>query len=80
LGSKACGGPQSYLVLYKKVTDVKKLTELVSQYNLSVQEENKKLGLISTCSVVPQPQVHCKDKTCQAKAGASFNPYIKSTK
>ncbi|MBL7847007.1 MAG: hypothetical protein JNL40_06030 [Cyclobacteriaceae bacterium] len=54
LGSKPCGGPQSYL-LYPSSVDTILLLDKVSKYNAAQSAFNKKWSLISDCSVVSPP-------------------------
>ncbi len=66
LGSKPCGGPQSYL-LYPSSVDTVLLLDKVSKYNAAQSEFNKKWSLISDCSVVSPPDsVACVKGKCVA--------------
>jgi hypothetical protein len=68
-GSKACGGPTSYLV-YSTSIDVNLLKEKVAAYNEKEDDFNKKWGIISDCSVVSPPN----SVTCvQGKCSAIYN-------
>jgi hypothetical protein len=63
-GSKACGGPQSYLV-YSNSIDVVSLKEKVSSYNQREKEYNLKWQIISDCSVPSPPaRIECIDGKC----------------
>jgi len=63
-GSKACGGPKSYLI-YSTSIDVEKLEMLVEAYNQKEADFNKKYGIISDCSaVMPPTSLTCENNTC----------------
>jgi hypothetical protein len=65
-GSKACGGPKSYLV-YSTSIDVEKLEKLVETYNQKDADFNKKYGVISDCAaVLPPSGLSCENNTCIA--------------
>jgi|SRR5690606_5463823 hypothetical protein len=65
-GSKACGGPKSYLV-YSTSIDVEKLEKLVETYNQKDADFNKKYGVISDCAaVLPPLGLRCENNTCIA--------------
>jgi hypothetical protein len=64
LGSKACGGPKSYLTYSSSVDTVQLLNE-VSHYNAAEAAYNIKWSVISDCSVVAPPDtVICVDGKC----------------
>lgn len=63
-GSKACGGPQGYLVFSSKV-DLDKLKELVKNYTAAEAAYNKQNEIMSDCSLVTPPQtIGCVDGNC----------------
>jgi len=63
-GSKACGGPQGYLV-YSNSIDVILLKEKVTKYNQQEKDYNKKWNIISDCSVPSPPtSIACVDGKC----------------
>jgi hypothetical protein len=65
-GSKACGGPQEYLV-YSTSIDVDTLIVLVEDYNDAEADFNVKWGVISDCSVLnPPTNVICENNKCVA--------------
>ena len=63
-GSKACGGPQSYLVYSTATTDSAALLILVKQFNALQDEMNRKYRRISDCGLPPRPRVGCVDGRC----------------
>jgi len=63
-GSKACGGPQGYL-LFSNQVDVEALTKRVEAYNKAEDAYNKRFGVISDCMVVTPPsQLACENGKC----------------
>lgn len=65
-GSKACGGPKTYLVFSKSI-DIVLLEQKVAIYNELENSFNKKWGIISDCSyVLPPTNVACVNGKCTA--------------
>ncbi|MBI4410962.1 MAG: hypothetical protein HY541_00560 [Deltaproteobacteria bacterium] len=64
-GSKACGGPQTYLVYSSLAADVESLESLVEEYNQLEDEYNAEEDVISTCDIAIEPEIACTDETCQ---------------
>lgn len=65
-GTKACGGPQGYLVFS---TDVgkDKLEAMVAKYSKAEDAYNKQNGIMSDCSIPTPPEnIECKDGKCVA--------------
>ena len=63
-GSKACGGPQEYLV-YPSTVDLEYLTEKVTNYNSMENSYNIKYNIVSDCMAVMPPQnIGCVDGVC----------------
>lgn len=63
-GSKACGGPQGYLVFSSEI-DAEKLKTLVDKYTAAEAAYNKQNGIFSDCSLVAPPQsIGCVDGKC----------------
>ncbi len=64
VGSKACGGPKTYLV-YSSSIDVDALESKVEAYNRAENEFNEKHGATSDCAIVSPPDnIGCKDGKC----------------
>jgi len=59
LGSKPCGGPEGYVAWSTAATDGRQLEALAARYKDARQARNQRLGLMSDCSVVPEPAVRC---------------------
>ncbi|MDP3360059.1 MAG: hypothetical protein Q8S41_12015 [Lutibacter sp.] len=65
-GSKACGGPKTYLVFSTSI-NVELLQRKVETYNALENSFNKKWGIISDCSVPTPPEnVTCIAGKCSA--------------
>jgi hypothetical protein len=65
-GSKACGGPKTYLVFSTSI-NVELLQRKVETYNALENSFNKKWGIISDCSVpTPPVNVTCIAGKCTA--------------
>ena len=64
MGSKACGGPQEYIV-YSASLDTAEVLRLISGYNTMEDAYNRKWGVASDCSVPPPPDsVRCLNGVC----------------
>lgn len=59
LGSKPCGGPEGYVAWSTAATDARQLEALAARFKDARQARNQRLGLMSDCSVVPEPAVRC---------------------
>lgn len=65
VGSKACGGPKTYLVFSSSV-DRQKLEKLVEAYNQAEAGYNEKYGIVSDCMLVTPPErVECVNGKCE---------------
>ena len=63
-GSKACGGPQEYLV-FPSTADLEYLTEKVNNYNALENSYNLTYNIVSDCMVVLPPEnIDCIDGVC----------------
>lgn len=63
-GSKACGGPQGYLIFSSNV-DEEKLKSMVEKYSQAEASFNKANNIMSDCSIPPEPQeLACEDGEC----------------
>jgi len=63
-GSKACGGPQGY-ILFSNQVDVEALTAMVDNYTKAEDAYNRKFGIISNCMhVAPPTQLACENGKC----------------
>ncbi|MFO7718833.1 MAG: hypothetical protein R6W85_00150 [Gillisia sp.] len=63
-GSKACGGPQGYL-LFSSETDIPALHKMVEKHRKAEEAYNKQNRIISDCSIpVPPEKLDCKNGKC----------------
>jgi Fe-S-cluster containining protein len=67
MGSKACGGPTSYIVYALSKTDEKQLSEKVKQYTDFQKELNIKYNRTSDCLFLSPPTVDCLNGVCASK-------------
>lgn len=66
-GHKPCGGFYSYRIYSDQGTDVAILKNKINQYNILSKAHNKNNNIISNCMMLMQPQLACREKTCQIK-------------
>lgn len=63
-GSKACGGPQGYLIFPSNV-DKEELSAMVDRYNKAEAAYNEQQGMMSDCSIPPEPkELGCESGDC----------------
>jgi hypothetical protein len=67
MGSKACGGPTSYIIYSSSKTDEKLLSEKVKQYTDLEKEINIKYNRVSDCRFLLPPTVDCLNGVCASK-------------
>ena len=67
MGSKACGGPTSYIIYALSKTDEKQLSEKVKQYTDFQKELNIKHNRTSDCLFLSPPTVDCLNGVCASK-------------
>jgi len=60
VGSKPCGGPESYLAWSSKSSDRGRLVNLVARHREARRLDNEASGLLSDCRVVPDPGAACR--------------------
>ncbi|MHA4869352.1 hypothetical protein ACXZ1M_16795 [Duganella sp. PWIR1] len=72
VGSKACGGPENYLAWSSKNSDGAQLKALVEQHSAARRAEDKRLGMMSTCSIVSDPGASCRAGTCTLNPRSPF--------
>ena len=65
LGSKACGGPVTYLIFSRSTVDVATLQALVTEFNDLEARVNDLTGAVSDCALEPVPVPDCVNSTCQ---------------
>ena len=59
VGAKACGGPQSYLAWSTARTDESALRAMADASAAADRKQAEAKGMMSTCSVVPDPGAFC---------------------
>ncbi|MCA0243193.1 MAG: hypothetical protein LCI02_20305 [Proteobacteria bacterium] len=59
IGARACGGPEAYRAWSVIDTDERLLTERVQRDATVRRAEMDRLGVRSTCTMLPQPRVSC---------------------
>lgn len=59
IGSRSCGGPDSYRAWSTLVTDEQALVAAVAKHAADVERINQQTGRMSTCVIVPEPAVSC---------------------
>ncbi len=64
MGSRACGGPTSYVVTSKANTSIEALNLSIQLETKAESELNQKFHIISICSVEMPPELDCKSKVC----------------
>jgi hypothetical protein len=67
MGSKACGGPTSYIIYSLSNTDEKQLSDKVKQYTDLQKALNIKYNRTSDCSLSVAPTVDCLNGVCSSK-------------
>lgn len=71
VGHKACGGPERYLAWSSKNSDGARLRALVAEHAAARSAEDTKKGMMSTCSVVPDPGATCAAGHCVLRAAGA---------
>lgn len=59
IGARACGGPETYRAWSTMHTDARALDTWLQVYAQERQRWHEKVGLMSTCEVVPAPGARC---------------------
>jgi hypothetical protein len=70
VGAKACGGPERYLAWSSRDDDGTRLRALVAEHAAARRAEDSKAGMMSTCSVVPDPGAACVAGQCVPQSAA----------
>lgn len=64
VGSRPCGGPEQYLAYSAINTDEKLLAITNDRYTKLKQQQQQRLGLRSTCQMLPEPLAQCQLRQC----------------
>lgn len=66
VGRRACGGPEYYIAYSTKVTDEAALQQLIDEYTQLRIEHIHDTQEMSTCEVIPRPQLTIHNGVCRA--------------
>lgn len=64
-GHKPCGGPAEYIAYSVSSSNETVLQQKINSYNRAAEAENKRLGRMSDCAIVPKPEVRLIGGQCQ---------------
>lgn len=64
VGHRACGGPEQYMAYSTTATDQKLLQFTQERYSKLKSEQQKRLGVVSTCQILPTPTAVCQAQQC----------------
>ena len=67
IGAKACGGPETYFAWSSKAGDRARLVVLVTRHREARLLEIERSGMVSNCSMVPNPGVVCRPRATDGK-------------
>lgn len=70
VGSKACGGPESYLAWSSKSNDGAALKALVEQHSAVRRADDERAQMMSTCMMVADPGASCRESRCTVNPAA----------
>lgn len=77
-GAKACGGPQRWVAWSSQQTDEAQLKALAERHAQAEQEDNRRSGRVSTCSIVADQGARCEAQRCVLNnGGAPSNPAVR---
>ena len=65
IGSRACGGPNGYILTSRLNSLLDEVEYLARQSEIKESAFNQKYGIYSICSIVPKPIVKCVSKVCR---------------
>ncbi len=71
MGSKACGGPAGWLAWSASASQGDRLQTLAAELAARQQQRQAAEGMMSTCSVVPDPGARCEAGRCILNRPAS---------
>ena len=66
MGSRACGGPTSFVVTSAENPSLEALTQSIDVVTQAERDLNKKFGMMSICSVEMPPALGCSNNLCEA--------------
>ena len=68
VGKRACGGPEYYIAYSTQVTDEQAMQKLITEYTQLRVEHIQATQEMSTCEVIPRPQLTIENGICRATA------------
>jgi cell division protein FtsB len=68
VGTKACGGPRTYLVYCRATTDEAALMRALDALKGAEEAYNREAGIVSDCMLVTPPAVRLEGSSCTAAA------------
>jgi len=68
IGHRSCGGPEQYLVYSKRYVDENLLKITNDRYSDLKKEQQVRIGMFSTCQILPEPTVTCQRNQCVTAA------------
>ncbi|MDP2636683.1 MAG: hypothetical protein ACPG5Z_11360 [Pseudoalteromonas sp.] len=75
VGSRACGGPSSYLVFSTKNNDSQKVEQAAKQITTLESQFNAQTGMVSICQHLTAPATQCTSNKCVKVAGNATSVY-----
>lgn len=66
VGKRACGGPEYYMAYSTQVTDEQAMQKLITEYTQLRVEHIQVTQEMSTCEVIPRPQLTLENGICRA--------------
>jgi hypothetical protein len=70
IGHQACGGPEAWLAWSSAAGNGAQIDALAASHRAARRTMVERLGLQSTCAVVPDPGARCRAGRCQLRTGA----------
>ena len=75
VGSRACGGPNEYLVYSTHTTDVETVEQLAEKLTAQESQYNAISGMVSICQHLTRPATQCQQSQCVKISGSSASVY-----
>ena len=67
MGSRACGGPTSFVITSRMNPSLEAVTTSVAMVTQAEKDANLKFRVMSICSIEMPPAVSCNDSVCEAR-------------
>lgn len=65
VGSRACGGPASFIVVSENNQNMDEISYLAKQSEMKEAAFNLRYAVFSICSIATQPAPNCSNKICR---------------